>query len=344
MNMPATSPPAWTEQHPWAWPSWVGSFLVHAVCLLLLAWLMPQHQPLGHIGEADREVGLSTQQSPFDTEVTQGEVVDVPDPQMQTRTPETAGTQTRDPINPVVADERPPVALDLPDAGVARLGPGPLVAGSQTADDARNVTRGGSPKPGQMLPGAKTGGTRFFDAQANGSRFVYVMDASGSMTNHNAIAIAKAELIASLEQLESTQQFQIIFYNVKPVPMPSQQLGQKEGLMFATEIHRNRARQFIRGVQPDSGTNHLDAVMLALRYNPDVMFFLTDAADPELSAADLNLIAKRNNGKTQIHTVEFGIGADLGIDNFLKKLARQNRGSHSYRDVTKFSKTTVLPD
>ena len=26
-----------------------------------------------------------------------------------------------------------------------------------------------------------------------------------------------------------------------------------------------------------------------------------------------------DNGKTQIHTVEFGIGADSGIDNFLKK-------------------------
>ena len=59
---------------------------------------------------------------------------------------------------------------------------------------------------------------------------------------------------------------------------------------------------------------------------------------PRLSPSDLEQIRKRNGGKCQIHTIEFGKWGDLTQDdNFLKKLARQNGGQHRYRDVTRFA-------
>ena len=41
-----------------------------------------------------------------------------------------------------------------------------------------------------------------------------------------------------------------------------------------------------------------------------------------------------NKRKTLVHVVEFGVGADLSPDNFLKKLARHNTGIYLYHDLT----------
>jgi hypothetical protein len=72
---------------------------------------------------------------------------------------------------------------------------------------------------------------------------------------------------------------------------------------------------------------------LALRLVPDVVFFLTDAAYPQLTNAELDEV-RRSNAGTVIHTIEFGAGPQMGGDNFLMKLARQNDGRHTYVDVT----------
>ena len=68
---------------------------------------------------------------------------------------------------------------------------------------------------------------------------------------------------------------------------------------------------------------------------PDVIFFLTDAAEPQLSSSQLEKIRQKNNrvGAT-IHAIEFGAGPNQGGVNFLMRLAGQNGGSHVYVDVT----------
>jgi hypothetical protein len=185
--------------------------------------------------------------------------------------------------------------------------------------------------------GPGLGGTRgipFFGVEETGQRFVYVLDASGSMYDHNAIGVAKAELLASLEQLDENQQFQIIFYNEKPYPLVVPGGGSQ--LVRGTSTNRMIASQFIRSVQPDAGTRHLDALLLALGFKPNVIFFLTDAGLPDLDAKDLDTIRRKNNGQTRIHTIEFGKGPRLVTGNFLIKLARENAGTATYRDVTEF--------
>jgi uncharacterized protein with von Willebrand factor type A (vWA) domain len=163
---------------------------------------------------------------------------------------------------------------------------------------------------------------------------VYVLDASGSMYDYNAIAVAKAELLASLAQLDENQQFQIIFYNDKVYPMRDS--DRRENVFWGTDTNRTRASQFVRNIEPDGGTNHVSALLEALKLAPDVIFFLTDAGEPILYAKDLDLIKRRNNGRSTIFTIEFGKGANLRTDNFLKKLARDNGGAHTYRDVQEF--------
>ena len=107
-------------------------------------------------------------------------------------------------------------------------------------------------------------------------------------------------------------------------------------MFWGTEVNRTRASQFIRNIEPDGGTRHLEALLMALGLGPDVIFFLTDAGEPILYAADLDKIKRRNGGRTTIFTIEFGKGANLRTENFLKRLARDNGGAHAYRDVQEF--------
>ncbi len=209
------------------------------------------------------------------------------------------------------------------------------VAGSGGGSRGNGGGGSGSGTGGGGSGGLGGGGTSFFGKTVNATRFVYVIDCSGSMSDNNALGVAKNELLASLERLEPTQQFQIIFYNQHPFAMRRVDSPNQEWY-WATDINRTLAHQFVRGVHPDSGTNHIDALNMAVGMRPEVIFFLTDAATG-MDAADLDAIKRRNNGRSAIHTVEFGSGADLGGDNFLKKLARQNSGTHTYRDVKKFA-------
>jgi hypothetical protein len=68
---------------------------------------------------------------------------------------------------------------------------------------------------------------------------------------------------------------------------------------------------------------------------PDVIFFLTDAAEPQLTPRELTDIQRRNRSEATIHSIEFGSGPFRGGDNFLVRLARQNHGQHVYVDITK---------
>jgi hypothetical protein len=83
----------------------------------------------------------------------------------------------------------------------------------------------------------------------------------------------------------------------------------------------------------DGATRHEEALVVALRMVPDVIFFLTDADEPRLSAKQLAHIAQANKG-TSINAIEFGYGAQADPEDFLVKLARQNGGRHVYVDVS----------
>jgi hypothetical protein len=190
--------------------------------------------------------------------------------------------------------------------------------------------------PGKGLPrGPGTGKqarTAVFGVQGEGSRFIYVFDRSGSMEGA-PLAAAKEQLISSLESLDKIHQFQIIFYNQRPFVMQLDP-GQPPGMEFANDAGKKRAESFIGSILADGGTRHMEALELALRLKPDVIFFLTDAEDPVLSAADLARIRRLNSG-TSINAIEFGSGPAGGTLNFLKRLADQNHGNYGYVDISK---------
>ena len=187
-------------------------------------------------------------------------------------------------------------------------------------------------QPLSMSPGEKAQVT-LFGVKAEGSKFVYVLDRSGSMggPGGKALAAAKAELVTSLDSIDSVQQFQIIFYNERPrIFNPS---GQEGRLAFGTAGNKTQAKSFIDSISADGGTDHEAALMAAVRMRPDVIFLLTDGDDPQLTAQQLR--APRSPGRRDHHQHDPIRQTPQGkAENFMVKLARQSGGQHAYVDVS----------
>jgi hypothetical protein len=211
-----------------------------------------------------------------------------------------------------------------------------------SADGASDVETGGLTEFGEALQGGPRSAfpsgdtsTSVFGVQGTGTRFVYVFDRSGSMDGFGGAPMraAKSELLSSLNDIQKTNQFQIIFYNERPrVFNPT---GGTPELVWGDEAGKELAKRFVLGITATGGTRHMEALSLALGMRPDVVFFLTDADEPQMTEDELRRIRRLNYG-TSIHAIEFGYGPKHSELNFLKRLADQNQGQHIYVDVAKF--------
>jgi len=209
-------------------------------------------------------------------------------------------------------------------------GGGGASSGIGNLPDASSLTEGS----GLGGIGGPTSTTQVFGVQGTGSRFVYVFDRSASMEDFGGrpLEVAKRELISSLGSLRKTCEFQVVFYNERPTvfnPTP----GAPATLLFASDVNRQSAVDFVQSIKGRGGTGHLAALEAALRMAPDVVFFLTDADEPRLSDEELALIERWNRSAASIHTIEFGVGPKRSGVNFLERIAQQNGGQYVYRDV-----------
>ena len=103
------------------------------------------------------------------------------------------------------------------------------------------------------------------------------------------------------------------------------------------------AARFVGGITADGGTDRFAALSRAIKLRPDVIFFLTDAADP-MPASELAALARQNRrAGAVINTIEFGRGAGRRQTNFLVRLAGQSGGQYGYVDTTTLGQTTTPP-
>ena len=176
--------------------------------------------------------------------------------------------------------------------------------------------------------------TEVFGIKGTGSTFVYLFDRSASMEElaGRPLRAAKSQLLESVNSLGESHQFQIIFYNDQTKifqPEPGQSL-----MTFADELAKKRARSFIASIRGKGGTDHLNALKMALAFSPDVVFLLTDA-EGGFSSSDLRNISNWNRSGAVINAIEFGVGG-RGLDRSLERVAKESLGQYIYKDVRSF--------
>jgi hypothetical protein len=176
--------------------------------------------------------------------------------------------------------------------------------------------RGNGPGAGDGTgPGSKTG---LFGLRDEGSRIVYVFDRSESMNSVftltdgdreiasvTSLDAAKQELIKSVNELADGGQFQMIFYNDAPLPFLDHY--QVNGLSKADAKTKEAATQFIYQLVAERNTNHVAALLMALKLKPDVIFLLTDGeAKDDPTSGDLRAITKQaRKSNTRINVIHF---------------------------------------
>lgn len=313
-------------------PSWLLSALIHGATLAAFIWMSQSSgcRPdyAGDEGEGFREVGVY-----LTSGETEAEPIDEPREEPTASPAETSATLEQTPLL-----DSPPIELERPSEisePILGLGGPPKIVGQSSSTPSLETTPLIGPPPTNRAVLGKS--TSLFGIQDAGRKFVYVLDRSGSMigSDYDALRSAKVELKASLENLDSNQEFQVIFYNTEVVRLVPR--SQRMDMFRGIDLHRQDVDRQLGSIVADGGTSHLEALEAALQYNADVIFFLTDAELPGLDSDQLAAIRRRNNGGARIHCIEFGVGPSLakqgGPRNFLQKLAEQNGGKYEYRDV-----------
>jgi hypothetical protein len=317
---------------------WLFSSTLHtlAFVLLAIAWPWPSDRAPPAAGvslEADLLSSATAEPNaaPVRVDAPPAEGYYDDEPTEVARRYEPSGTPGGSAALSSLLNEKPAVSM----AGVLPATGARLPGEGSTADVGSARDRTSQPPPPSRVRGG-TARTGVFGVEGEGYKFVYVFDRSGSMDGHGGapLVAAKSELVASLADLGQTHQFQIIFYNEHPrIFNPAGRAGR---LVFGTVQNKNLARRFVGSITASGATRHQEALEMALSLGPDVIFFLTDADEPRMTAGELARIAQMNKG-TSINAIEFGYGARRENDNFLVALARQNGGKHVYIDVSRLA-------
>ena len=222
------------------------------------------------------------------------------------------------------------VALDVPIAdqgGSSLSGLIGVTAGGTGTDQVATDKVGLGGTGGGTGDGQGTGsgsGQGFFGLETKVTRTVFVVDASRSMNYpypgeaKNRLGRVKIELYRTISKMSEEQSFFVIFFNTAPIPMPSR------GMVHADPLVIRRYMEWIFAVRGMDKTDPQAALLMALRLNPDQIYFLTDG---DFSYRCVRSAREANLNRIPIHTI--GFGGKEGEKN-LQEIARDSQGTYQF--------------
>lgn len=306
-------------------PAWALSVLLHTGILVTLALLWTS-RPHGTSREAGGPIGIAVVHQQHGVE--EYMLADDPTPD------ESSGDSNQATESPLTGLPSAQDARDAQSELLRSLLP-QLDSGGGTQATGDTGLGGGN----TSLPtGNKSGGVKakLFGIEGEGSRFVYVIDRSESMDGFEGKPMQKArtELIESLTTLGPTHQFQIIFYSDTPMPYGGA-TGSGPELLRGDDRTKELVKRFIRDIPAIGGTNHVDALRMALSMGPDILFFLTDGDYPQPARGAVeNILERASRFGTTIHCIQFGEGNRSELSNWISNLAQASGGQFRYVDVS----------
>jgi hypothetical protein len=171
--------------------------------------------------------------------------------------------------------------------------------------------------------GAGTGAAFFATDKPTGN-YVFVVDCSRSM-NHpypgpakSRLGRVKVEIWRTIYQMSPEQKYFVVFFNTRAIPMPA------DRMIAGGPDDQAAYLQWTAQVRADGETDPREALLLAVRMRPDVIYFLTDG---EFNYRVVREASEANFGGVQIHTIS--LGDDAG-GRFLQEIADRNQGRYRH--------------
>jgi Ca-activated chloride channel family protein len=156
---------------------------------------------------------------------------------------------------------------------------------------------------------------------------IFVFDRSGSMSG-GKIDQAVSSLLFCLNSLNPEDRFGLVTFNDVVEPFSTK-------LLPASKENVGRAREFVRKLSANGGTDIHDALTSALEMaeadsRPTMLLFLTDGL-PTVGITDVEEIVKRAKQRVKAGTrvFTFGVGYDVNT-SLLDRLSSENKGASEY--------------
>ena len=205
-----------------------------------------------------------------------------------------------------VAATPPPLPSQTPGTEPQVMALGNLKFTDKSASSGAGLAAGGPSSPA------------FFGTRGKGTKFVYIVDRSGSMAGSRFDA-ACDELKKSLKSLRPGMSFHVIFYDSTDEDLPS------TPLQAATKENIEKAIKWIEGQSPRGGTEPEDAMVRALKLKPHTIWLLTDG---QFSDSICEKITPANpERKVSINTIAIH---DKSGEALLKRIAEENKGDYRF--------------
>jgi Mg-chelatase subunit ChlD len=191
-----------------------------------------------------------------------------------------------------------------------------------------------------MLPGRGGSAVEFFGTVGHGNKIVFILDVSGSM-DENAYSgqgrrvtrfeRARQELVRSISQLYSDQEFAVLLFSSDCRPMFDLPQN-KVQFLAATSRHKQQFKHWLASIQPAGGTDPRTSLEVALALYPDAIFLLTDGEfrvgrDGPIGKAVIRLVRNLNTHRIPIHTIAY---QDQRSRHTLETIAEDSGGTFRF--------------
>ncbi|TVQ30585.1 MAG: VWA domain-containing protein [Phycisphaeraceae bacterium] len=173
------------------------------------------------------------------------------------------------------------------------------------------------------LGGAAGASANFFGVEAQGRRFAFIVDVSGSMHGERIETLRK-ELTTSIDGLTEGAQFAIFFFSSDSTP-----LGGGVRWLIANDRNRAWARREIRAVPARGGTMPVPAFehAFALQPRPDAIYFMTDGIFHSSAVPVIAELNESSDALVPVHCIAF---MNDSARDLLGLIARQSGGSYTH--------------
>ncbi|MDA1230618.1 MAG: VWA domain-containing protein [Planctomycetota bacterium] len=164
------------------------------------------------------------------------------------------------------------------------------------------------------------GNVTFFGEEVQANSVAFVIDASASMAG-TRFRRARTELISALHKLQPDQRFFVVFYTDQTYPLfyPDNTIE----LIPAEQRNLGRVCNWIAQAQVQGGTEPQEAMAMALKLQPDIVFLLSDGDIPFQTQG----IVRFHNRHSAVHTITFG--SDVGA-KIMQQIAAKNGGEYRF--------------